>query len=292
MKIELLAADSLGTRSMATYIETGDLRIIIDPGVALSPNRFSLPPHPMELERRDEAWQKITERTTNADIIIITHYHRDHHNPDHPEIFKDKDVFLKGYESHINYHQKLRAEDLLVKIKDQARRIESAEEKIFKSGRTRITFSPPLPHGRSEKIGFVVSVFIEADKTFLFTSDVQGMVLKEHIDFVLHRKPHTIYLDGPNTPMLGYKYFQEDLNASLKNIRILTEADFCRRLIIDHHLLRDPNWRSWFSEIPEKIETAASFSGKKCEQFEAFRRELYKNHPVDNVEKLGKFVES
>src|SRR2546430_9453230 len=39
-----LAAESLGVRSMATYVEAGDLGILIDPGATLAPTRWGLPP--------------------------------------------------------------------------------------------------------------------------------------------------------------------------------------------------------------------------------------------------------
>jgi hypothetical protein len=35
MAVEPLSFDSMGTRSMCTYVETGDVRIVIDPGVSL-----------------------------------------------------------------------------------------------------------------------------------------------------------------------------------------------------------------------------------------------------------------
>ena len=53
MKIIPLAFDSLGVRSMATGVET-DLRIIIDPGAALGPSRYNLPPSKIELQRLEE----------------------------------------------------------------------------------------------------------------------------------------------------------------------------------------------------------------------------------------------
>src|SRR2546421_637024 len=44
MRVIPLAAESLGVRSMATYVEAGDLRILIDPGATLPPTRWGLPP--------------------------------------------------------------------------------------------------------------------------------------------------------------------------------------------------------------------------------------------------------
>jgi hypothetical protein len=48
MRVMPLAADSLGVRSMATYVEAGDLRLLLDPGASLSPHRYGLPPTPDE----------------------------------------------------------------------------------------------------------------------------------------------------------------------------------------------------------------------------------------------------
>jgi len=49
MRIVPLSFDSLGARSMATYVETRDVKIFIDPGVSLAPSRYGLPPHEVEI---------------------------------------------------------------------------------------------------------------------------------------------------------------------------------------------------------------------------------------------------
>lgn len=53
-RIMPLAFDSFGVRPMATFVETDDLRILIDPSVALSPLRYNLRPHFFEWQRLDE----------------------------------------------------------------------------------------------------------------------------------------------------------------------------------------------------------------------------------------------
>ena len=50
MNVIPLSSDSLGVRSMATYVETKDCKILIDPSAALGPKRYGLPPHQKELE--------------------------------------------------------------------------------------------------------------------------------------------------------------------------------------------------------------------------------------------------
>jgi len=95
MKIVPIASDSMGTRSMATFIETKDCGILIDPGVALGPSRYGLPPHPLEMEKLEEDWSNIVKYSEKAQVMIVTHYHYDHHNPEYPEIYEGKNVYLK-----------------------------------------------------------------------------------------------------------------------------------------------------------------------------------------------------
>jgi predicted metallo-beta-lactamase superfamily hydrolase len=63
-----LAADSLGVRSMATYVECGQTRILIDPGAALAPNRFGLSPADEEWEALKRANDRISAYATRAGI--------------------------------------------------------------------------------------------------------------------------------------------------------------------------------------------------------------------------------
>lgn len=81
MRIELVAFDSMGARSMCTYIETDDVRITIDPAVAVGEMRFNLGPHPKERERMGQLAERITKRAAASDVIVVSHYHYDHHDP-------------------------------------------------------------------------------------------------------------------------------------------------------------------------------------------------------------------
>ena len=44
-----IAYDSFSTRSMATIVKT-DIKIFIDPSIAIAPYRYNLKPHRIELE--------------------------------------------------------------------------------------------------------------------------------------------------------------------------------------------------------------------------------------------------
>jgi predicted metallo-beta-lactamase superfamily hydrolase len=153
MKIVPLSFDSLGTRSMATYVETRDVKILIDPAVALAPNRNGRPPHPIEVKLMMKKWDEIKSYAKKADVLIVTHYHYDHYNPEEPEIYKGKTVYLKHPLQKINASQKKRASYFLKKLKDLPKVIEYSDGREFDFGKTRIIFSKAVPHGWDEKLG-------------------------------------------------------------------------------------------------------------------------------------------
>jgi predicted metallo-beta-lactamase superfamily hydrolase len=282
MKIIPLAFDSMGTRGMATFLDLSK-KILIDPSVALSPSRYNLPPHPQELTRKETQWQAIIECAKKIDIIIITHYHYDHHNPDFPELFEDKIVIIKNPKENLNEGQKERASVFLHRINRLAKEILIGDGASFQFGNIEIICSKAVCHGVSNKLGMVIEVAIkEGTEKFLFTSDVQGMPLEEQILFILEQNPDIIFMDGPMTYLLNYRYRSEDLAHSLLNIlRVINETKISK-FILDHHLLRDLNYKNHLEEIfathlgNTEILTAAEFAGKPNDLFEARRRELYK----------------
>ena len=81
MEILPVGEESLGVRSMCLYVETRDVRILFDAGVSLAPRRFGLPPHTRELERARSVRGEIVRLAQQADIITVSHYHRDHFTP-------------------------------------------------------------------------------------------------------------------------------------------------------------------------------------------------------------------
>lgn len=281
MKIVPLASDSLGTRSMATYIESKNLGILIDPAVALSPSRFNLPPHPLELQRKEEQMNLIKEKTEKISVVIITHYHYDHHNPDETSIYQNKILLIKDPENFINESQKIRAHYFLEKIKGLPKRIEIADNKELFFGDIKIKFSPPVRHGPKEYLGYVIQILISNEnENFIFTSDVQGIVDNEQLNFILENNPTTLYADGPMTYMLNYRYKKEDLETSINNIKRIINETNVKTIILDHHLTRDENFKDYLKEIlnqnKTRILTAAEYLGKENELLEARRRELYK----------------
>ena len=268
-------------------VETADVKILIDPGVSLAPLRFGLPPHPLEIRRMNELWVNIKERASRADVLIITHYHFDHFDPTEPLVFRDKTLLIKHPREGINASQSQRARELMRNLRTLPRRMELADGNRFDFGSTSIQFSGPVPHGPTAKVGWVVKVSVrEGGQCFLYTSDIQGACRPEHMRFILAEKPDTIYMDGPLTYMIGQGFSLSELRASIQNIRQIIETGNMRTLILDHHLLRDPNWRDEVREIfvsaaekGVKVVTAAGFLGLEDELLEAGRGRLFERFP-------------
>jgi hypothetical protein len=282
-KIIPLAFDSFGVRSMATFVETSDLKILIDPGVSLAPLRYGLEPHPLELKRLDETWEIIKKYAEHSDVLIVTHYHYDHHDPNHPELYKNKTVFVKHPTENINKSQRGRAALFLEAIKGLPRKIEISDGKIFQLGKTRITFSKAVCHGTNPRLGYVTEVSIKSNsEKFLHTSDVEGPSLDDQIQFILQEKPDVLFVDGPMTYMLGYRYSYKSLEISNENlVKAVKEADL-QTLVLDHHFLRDLKYKMRIKRVYDaakesnvEVLTAAEFCGRKIEMLEALRKELY-----------------
>jgi len=285
LKIIPLCSDSMGVRSMATLVETSDVKLIIDPAAAVAPLRHGLPPHPKELNLLEEYWRRIASAAEECELVAVTHYHYDHHSSTRflDEVYKGRIVMVKDPENLINFSQKNRAKIFLEKIKQIATQVITADGREHVFGGTRIVFSHPVPHGSDNHLGYVLEVFVkDSSDSFLFTSDVQGFPLEYQAKIVLEKKPKTIFVDGPSTYMLGLNYTVEELEASLRNMgRIIREAH-PSKIILDHHLLRDLEWRKHFKKLLEEaeklnviVETAAEYLNTKINQLEALRSSLH-----------------
>ena len=68
MRVIPLAAESLGVRSMATYVEAGDVAILIDPGATLAAARYGLPPAEAEWQALRRANDRISAYAARASL--------------------------------------------------------------------------------------------------------------------------------------------------------------------------------------------------------------------------------
>ena len=94
MRVIPLAAESLGVRSMATYVEVADTAILIDPGATLASARFGLPPAEAEWEALRRANDRISAYAARANLVFVSHYHEDHYRSD-PVTYAGRTVLAK-----------------------------------------------------------------------------------------------------------------------------------------------------------------------------------------------------
>ena len=173
---------------------------------------------------------------------------------------------------------------------DLPTRIEYSDGKEFKFGDTTIKFSQPVFHGTNPRLGYVTEVLVIDENDgyrFIHTSDVEGPSVEEQINFILQNKPNVVFLDGPLSYMLGFRYSNASLKISLENMVKIIKKCPIESLVVDHHFLRDLKWKDRLSNVFEvaekeevKLQTAAEFAGKKIEMLEALRKELYARYHV------------
>ena len=295
-----LAAESLGVRSMCTFVETPDVKILLDAGVSLCPNRFSLSPHPLEFRAIIEARRRIAEAADKAEFVSISHYHYDHVTPSFEDwlsnwtelertarqIYDGKTVLAKNPRERINPSQRQRAWIFQKTTGRYTAKLETADGKTFTFGDTRIRFSEPVPHGpQNSELGWVLMTTIELEKErFVFAPDVQGPMSNRTLEMILNEKPQLAMIGGPPLYLAGFKVDEEQIQSGLKNLERIAEA--VPHIILDHHILRDENWREKTNSLlyvtyksSNTLQTAAEFAGKQNTFLEAGRKKLFKELP-------------
>lgn len=302
-----LAAESLGVRSMCTYIETSDVRILLDAGVSLCPSRFGLPPHPKEFETIINCRKKIADAATKAEVVTLSHYHFDHHTPSYEDwlvnwteadqtarqIYEGKTVLIKNPRERINSSQRQRGWMFQRTAGRYAEKLETADDKSFVFGETGIRFSEPVFHGSEDAyLGWVLMAVIECqDEKIMFAPDVQGPMSRGTRDLILLEKPQLLIIGGPPMYLVGFKVAETQIEAGLMNLEMIVEN--VPVTILDHHALRVENWRNRMKtlfmkakERGHKVLTSSEFLGKNNECLEAERKRLYvKSPPSQEFEK-------
>ena len=139
IKVEPIWSDSMGAKSLCVKVSTYDTTIMIDPSAAVMQKSY-----PMDSDRKYQllvnAKEKITEKAEDADHMIVTHYHYDHHFLpkdellDFSKIFGDKKVWIKNPNEWINYSQWKRSRKFvrsLINYKQENQDITSLDEYEF-----------------------------------------------------------------------------------------------------------------------------------------------------------------
>ena len=283
----MLASDSMGVRSMATLVESGKTKIFIDPSAALGPSRYGLDPHPLEIQELDKRLSMIENVAKTADAIVVSHYHYDHYDPD-AGFYKGKILFVKNWEAKINHSQKVRASKFIPKVSKTSEVI-PADGTEHDVGKVHLEFSPPFFHGpENSKLGWVISTLVDDGKTrFIHTSDVQGPLTDDATNWIIEKNPDLVFLCGCLTYFLGWRYPTKLLDIAHQNVIKILENTDLNTIIIDHHLVRDKNFRQKIKpvydraeELGKKIQTAAQFMGEKERFLEAFRKELWEGKVI------------
>ncbi|MFW9907092.1 MAG: MBL fold metallo-hydrolase [Candidatus Thorarchaeota archaeon] len=295
IEIVPLAAESMGVRSLCTYLRTPDVSILLDPSAALA-FRPPYDPHPYEYLALESSLSRIRQVAMDVEIITVSHYHFDHVRPgitdwrynfstreERLSLYSGKKILAKDGRENVNASQRRRAfyfeKDLRGKVE-----IEWADGKRFTFGDTTITFSLPLPHGPEDsKLGYVLSTLIEfGDSRFLFAPDVQGPISRKTLAYFLKLDPHVVILGGP--PIYLKQFSEHESQEALYALTTLvTAVDY---LVVDHHLLRTTDWEQWIKPIQlaaeragHTIGTMADLAGQDRTLLEASREELYRTNP-------------
>lgn len=298
IEITPLAFESLGVRSMCTFVETPDVRVLIDAGVALG-YRFRLLPHPLEYRVRRECREKIREAASKADVITVSHYHNDHHTPNFAEteligcsrreaerIYRDKIVLFKDIRSAINFSQRRRGWMFQQFCKKISKEQHVADGRRFEFGKTAVRFSEPVVHGEEQtELGWVLMCTVEYEnRKFVHAPDIQGPMSEATLQLLVSERPDVLVLGGPPLYLVDSKVARSSFERGMTHAAEL--AKVVPTIILDHHLLRDAQWRESAQPILDaarshahKVVTAAEYMGVQDSLLEASRRELYEKHP-------------
>jgi len=298
MDVLPLAFDSFGVRSMSTLLRSGKLRLLIDPGVALGPTRYGMGPTDAEFEALDYSRQIIMEAAGQADAVAVTHYHYDHHPfPDDSEMygrcFGGKLVVAKDRTRNINQSGRSRGKIFEENASPHAKKIEWADGRTFEIGGTEVSFSPAVWHGDvGSRVGTVVMVYVEKGG-FLFGSDAQSLADPAALDWVLKKNPEFMILDGYPTIFVGWRMSQRSFEASKENLKRAIAETSAETVILDHHILRDVNYREKMGDVLELAErkgkevlSAAEFLGMENFFLEAWRKEIAEGKRSVDVRKF------
>jgi predicted metallo-beta-lactamase superfamily hydrolase len=277
MNVLPLAAESLGVRSMATYVECCGTGLLIDPGATLAPSRSSLPPADEEWEALRRANDRISAYAARAQIVFVSHYHADHFRSD-PATYVGRLVIAKNPRRMVGGQQARRAGELWTALAPVAR-VQAADGFTLREAGMILRVSPPLAHGlEGTSLGYVVALTVEDPaerERFVFASDVQGPLSPVATAYLLRERPTLLYLSGPPS------YIERELGAGaidrgIDNLLRVVDVTGCR-VIMDHHALRDARAAARFARLWEtgRVLTAARYLGLADNSLESRRAQLW-----------------
>ncbi|MBD3335394.1 MAG: hypothetical protein GF355_07740 [Candidatus Eisenbacteria bacterium] len=288
MEFEILAAESLGVRSLAVRVSgTVEGTLLIDPGAALGPRRSGFPPHPLEEEALGAAEQRILKAAEQATRIIISHYHHDHFVPFESQrwivsgpqtaqaLYGGKTVYARDPDGPINTRQRGRA----IRLGGDLAKL--GVETLPNDGRVAgdLRFSPPMRHGdRASPGGWVVMAALAAGgERLVHMSDTQ-LLNGEALEWTLEQQPDSVVTAGP--PLYLPQLTPAQRGRAERHLLLLVER--VPYVVLDHHLLRggEPDRfleraRKRARDKGHRLVSAAAHCGKNDDLLEARRRRLH-----------------
>lgn len=284
MSIEIIAAESLGVRSLCCLVTVAHRRIVIDPGISLGYLRHGLLPHPLQIAQGQKLRDKILNAVNNATDIVFSHFHGDHVPLRKANPYQLAIKHLPGHFNDIRYWSKSDA-DLSISMKQRYRDLAELLQNSMKNAeglsQGPMAFSRAVPHGeRNGKMGTLMMTRIEMDNgVFVHASDIQ-LLDDATVDKVINWQPNIALAAGPPLYLeqLGKKARERAWNNAL---RLAANID---TVILDHHLMRSREGEAWLQELStaagKNIFCAADFMNKPRLLLEANRKKLYQKMPV------------
>jgi predicted metallo-beta-lactamase superfamily hydrolase len=277
MKVIPLGADSLGVRSMATFVQVGSTGILVDPGATLAPARFGLPPSDEEWEALRRVNDRISAYAARAQLVFVSHYHDDHFRSD-PASYAGRVVLAKDPRRMVSGQQARRGAELWRTLNGHAR-VEAADAATRRDGEMTLEASPPLAHGvEGTALGYVVALtvvdYAERER-FVFASDVQGPLSPVAAAYLTRQRPTLLYLSGPPS-YLEHVVGATTVDRAVDHLLRIIETTGCR-VILDHHAVRDLRWGERLQRLlaTGRVTTAAGHLGLPDTLLEASRRQRW-----------------
>jgi hypothetical protein len=281
--IRVLAAESLGVRSLCCLLENNEQRILIDPGIALGYSRHGLLPHPIQIAVDEIIRANIIKEMKKSTDLIISHFHGDHIPFQKANVYQINLKEVKEYLKNLNVWSKS-IEDEPHKFKERAWDLKfNSDHFTAAEGKTiaNLTFSQTVFHGEKDSfLGNVMMTKVKLrNKIFVHASDIQ-FLYSPTVEKIIELKADIVIASGP--PLYLPHFDQKMAAEAAENIlNLSSEVDI---LIVDHHLLRSEAGLLYLRELDakskNKIISAADFMGINPCLLEARREELYRRFPV------------
>lgn len=273
-------------RGLACSVSLGLRRIFLDPGMGLGWSRQGLMPHPFQIAMGARIREEMIAELGRASDVVFTHFDGDHCPLRQPnpyqlglesisEALSTCRVWAKG-PAHASPRQQSRRRHICAAIGRELDAVEGSRDGA-------LAFSKPMPHGeRGPEAPMLMMCRIqEQGECFVHASDIQFLD-SEAVDAILDWKPDCVLASGP--PLYRYEEGASRMrDLAWANARRLAAEVDC--LIVDHHLFRSEEGRSWLAalqrETSGRVLSAAAFMGRSPLMLEAWRQDLYHWMPVD-----------